>query len=602
MKRVSRISGLFSFSSPSLRNRLMSLTGTIFLLTLLVTGVIISIFTRNSEAAAWRGRQGEAARAAATSVVSFIDKAESILSVGFILGQDPVDYQHAADQMVRMSSTFLEVIRLDSKGNIQSAASNDLPVLANLFTIPQSQWFRVAAAGRTYHGSVQVSAKNEPYLILSVPLPDGGIAAGRLRMDVLQNVVSNIQFGSTGTAYVFNPDGQIIAHTNHQLALDFVNIAGRPEYQAVMQTPDHQWYGAYVNLQGVSVVGASAQAANTDWFVLTELNEDEAFASSRNVWWIIGGLLVFMILMEFVVRALLVKSVFTPIGQLKAGALAIGEGDFDHRIGLNRTDEIGILASAFDAMAAQVGEQRLELEKRVAERTAELSALNRRLARENEEKTRLYSQVQTSLKEKEILLKEIHHRVKNNLQVISSLLSLQSAQIKEPLTAQLFRDSQNRVRSMALIHEKLYQSRDLARIDFKGYIDSLSSYLTRSFAVEARGIQFHIEVDDISLEIDQAIPCGLIITELISNSLKYAFPNKRQGEVWIRFNMDANRLLHLNVGDDGVGIPETIDFQNTTSLGLQLVNSLVMQLEGTVELVRRGGTEFQITFPEMETK
>jgi PAS domain S-box-containing protein len=209
---------------------------------------------------------------------------------------------------------------------------------------------------------------------------------------------------------------------------------------------------------------------------------------------------------------------------------------------------------------------------------------------------RLEEEIRTSLHEKELLLKEIHHRVKNNLQVISSLLSLQSAQIKDSHIVQQFRDSQNRVRSMALIHEKLYQSNDLARIDIKGYIQSLSSYLVRSFATEARGVDFRVDVASISLGIDQAIPCGLIINELVSNSLKYAFPEELNGEVFIFFSQDENQRYHLVVGDNGIGFPENIDFQNTTSLGLQLVNSLVKQLDGTVELVCSKGTEFRISF------
>jgi two-component sensor histidine kinase len=207
-------------------------------------------------------------------------------------------------------------------------------------------------------------------------------------------------------------------------------------------------------------------------------------------------------------------------------------------------------------------------------------------------------QVEESLEEKNILLKEIHHRVKNNLQVISSLLNLQSAQIKDPVTVQLFRDSQNRVRSMALIHEKLYQSHDLARIDFKSYIESLSNYLVRSYATEARRVTFRLEIEQISLGIDQAVPCGLIINELVSNSLKYAFPDNQKGEVTIQFKIDERQQLQLTVGDNGIGFPESIDFQNTASLGLQLVNSLVNQLEGSIELIRSSGTQFRIVFCE----
>ncbi len=211
---------------------------------------------------------------------------------------------------------------------------------------------------------------------------------------------------------------------------------------------------------------------------------------------------------------------------------------------------------------------------------------------------RLEEELRNSLNEKEVLLKEIHHRVKNNLQVISSLLNLQSAQIKDPPTLQIFRDSQNRVRTMALIHEKLYQSSDLARIDFRAYVQSLGAYLMRSFAAEAHGINFRTQIEGLTLQIDQAIPCGLIINELVSNSLKYAFPQGRPGEVSICFTLAADHQFHLVVADNGVGIPESIDIENTTSLGLQLVSSLVEQLDGTLRLNQTAGTEFEIMFPE----
>ena len=216
------------------------------------------------------------------------------------------------------------------------------------------------------------------------------------------------------------------------------------------------------------------------------------------------------------------------------------------------------------------------------------------------ERTQAETRIREALKEKDVLLKEVHHRVKNNLQVISSLLNLQSIQIKDPETVQLFRDSQNRVRSMALIHEKLYQSHDLARIDFKGYAQSLSSYLMRSFAVEARGVTVRLDVDSIEMGIDQAIPCGLIINELVSNALKYAFPEERKGEVHIQFRRHGDRQFHLIVGDNGIGFPNHLDYQNTSSLGLQLVNSLASQLGGTIELSRIDGTEFHISFQETE--
>lgn len=212
------------------------------------------------------------------------------------------------------------------------------------------------------------------------------------------------------------------------------------------------------------------------------------------------------------------------------------------------------------------------------------------------ERKKAEEQLKSSLKEKEMLLKEIHHRVKNNLQVITSLLNLQSQYIKDKKTADIFKESQNRIKTMALIHEKLYQSKDLARIDFSEYISNLTRYLFQSYGVNASIIDLKINVDNVLLDVDMAIPCGLIINELISNSLKYAFPPGEKGEIGIDFNTKNNKFI-LIVWDNGIGIPDNIDFQNTESLGLQLVCILTEQLGGTIELNKSLGTKFKITFP-----
>ena len=218
------------------------------------------------------------------------------------------------------------------------------------------------------------------------------------------------------------------------------------------------------------------------------------------------------------------------------------------------------------------------------------------------ERKRAEDQIKASLKEKEVLLREIHHRVKNNLQIISSLLKLQSRYIKDKQTLHVFKESQNRIRSMALIHEKLYQSRELARIDFVEYVRSLVANLFRSYEVNSDLITLKTNIDDVFLGIDTAIPCGLIIDELVSNSLKYAFTEGRQGEIHIDLHSNKESKFTLIVSDNGVGFPKDLDFRNTESLGLQLTCTLVDQLQGTIELDRSGGTEFKITFPEPKYK
>jgi PAS domain S-box-containing protein len=245
-------------------------------------------------------------------------------------------------------------------------------------------------------------------------------------------------------------------------------------------------------------------------------------------------------------------------------------------------------------------------------------------------------QIKASLREKEVLLKEIHHRVKNNMQIVSSLLNLQSESVDDENTRQILKKSQNRVKSMALVHEKLYQTEDLSSIDFGEYTRSLTTRLLHSFGEETRGVQLVIDMDEVCLDVNKAIPCGLIINEIVTNSFKHAFTdsttdvdkNKLEGKGVIKVSMRKNAdpesrtsadvetlaqtagrssvsaeiapgqagIIELVVGDNGIGLPEGLDFRNTKTLGMELVITLVGQLEGSIEYVNKGGTEFKITF------
>ena len=218
------------------------------------------------------------------------------------------------------------------------------------------------------------------------------------------------------------------------------------------------------------------------------------------------------------------------------------------------------------------------------------------------ERKKSEDKIKASLKEKEVLLREIHHRVKNNLQIISTLLSLQSDEITDQKTLENYRESENRIQSIALIHEKMYQSKDISNIDFTGYIKSLISDLMYSYDADSRNIKSVIDTDNFLFSIETVQPLGLIINEIISNSLKYAFKNRNEGTILVKLEkMDSNNFK-LTVSDDGIGFPENIDFKNTGSLGLQLVNELVKQLEGDIELNTNYGTEFVILFKEVEYK
>jgi PAS domain S-box-containing protein len=209
------------------------------------------------------------------------------------------------------------------------------------------------------------------------------------------------------------------------------------------------------------------------------------------------------------------------------------------------------------------------------------------------------TQIESSLQEKEYLLKEIHHRVRNNLQVISSLLSMQARKATDPKVKETLTESQNRVRSIALVHEKLYQSRNLDRIEYGDYLSKVVTHLFESFNVNPAQIKWRVNAKDVDVSIDQAVPCSLILNEMITNSIKYAFPEGRRGEISISFALEGDRYI-LDYRDNGVGVPAGSVLERSGSLGMQLIQGLTRQLDGTVTIDTTNGVHYTIIFPKKQ--
>ncbi|PJZ69558.1 histidine kinase [Leptospira perolatii] len=237
-----------------------------------------------------------------------------------------------------------------------------------------------------------------------------------------------------------------------------------------------------------------------------------------------------------------------------------------------------------------------QLEQRVQERTRELHKVNLELKTEIMEREKVEAALKVSLQEKEVLLREVHHRVKNNLQIVSSILNLQSGYITDSKSFEIFEDAQSRIKSIALIHELLYQGENLAQMDFTEYLNNLAGNLVRTYRMQSQ-IQLEIEADPMQFSLDLAIHCGLIVNELVTNSLKYGFKGRDQGKITISIKTYEGDTV-LTVGDDGVGIPEGFDYLHTDSLGLQLVTTLSEQIGAHLELDRRNGTKFSLTFSQ----
>jgi two-component sensor histidine kinase len=221
-----------------------------------------------------------------------------------------------------------------------------------------------------------------------------------------------------------------------------------------------------------------------------------------------------------------------------------------------------------------------------------LSTIIRDMSEQKEAEVR----VKASLEEKEVLLKEIHHRVKNNLQIVSSLLQLQASYIKDTDALHIFEESRDRIKSMALIHEQLYQSNDLAQIDFPEYLRSLLNMVLSAHRSNRTRVETKLHVDPVSLDIDTAIPVGLITNELVTNSLKYAFAGRSSGEIGVRLTKSDTGDFLLMISDNGVGLPEKFNFDKATSLGLRLVRILTKQMRARLEITNAMGTQFRVYF------
>jgi two-component sensor histidine kinase len=271
--------------------------------------------------------------------------------------------------------------------------------------------------------------------------------------------------------------------------------------------------------------------------------------------------------------------VFVPlwVKEMLVGVLAVGPRTSEQAYS---TEDVSTLVTLANQMAVAVENARL------------YDAMERELV----ERRRAEERVRASLQEKEVLLREVHHRVKNNLQVVSGLLSLQVEYVEDPQVAEILKDSQDRIRAMAMIHEKLLLVPTLARVELKEYIEDLTKRLGQSYHADVRGIQLTVTGESVHVGLDTAVPCALILTELITNAFKHAFTPQQRGHVWIDLRRKDQSLVALNVRDDGAGLPAAVDVNTTGSLGLLLVQTLVQQLGGEIEAQGGQGTTFRITF------
>lgn len=300
-------------------------------------------------------------------------------------------------------------------------------------------------------------------------------------------------------------------------------------------------------------------------------------ANTDRVFQLLILIILAMILFICLFSLYLSRRISKPIEKLTVATRLLSQGELKEDLQVERGDELGLLTADFNAMRRAIVQSR------------------RRLTDKQE-------QLHKSLDDKEILFHELNHRVKNNLQVISSLLDLQSLSVSDPAAAAMFQEGRDRIHGIALIHETLYKSKHRTRVNLPEYIHRLAGSLFASYGVAKSRIHFQTRMDDLTLELDQAIPCGLILNELMSNSLKYAFPAKRTGSLLISAKRDEGGPLTLTVTDDGIGMPPGFNPDQITTMGLTIVETLVRQLEGTINWPSSSQARFILQFTPLSAR
>lgn len=593
----------------SLRRQLLTVFGVALLVLLLASASAVALLVGQAEQSGWRGRQEEAARRAVQSVSAFLIREQRVLSSVDIFGRDELAAGRTLEleELLRRDPALLEVVYLNAAGEILSHAPTSEVLLANLFTIQQSRWFVEARAGQSYVGDVQVTADNQTYLILAIPTAEGGVIAARVRMAVLQEVVTGLRFAKSGIAYLVSRDGRVIAHSNPQIVLAQTRLDNYPELLDLIHNAKEMWAGEYTNLQGQPVAGTTIPVPETSWVLVTELLQSEVYAASRAAWWaLLGGIVLVGLGLGRVVSSLLKRRFLHPMQRLQAGVRQIGAGDLSHRIGLQPDNEIGQVAAAFDDMVARLQER----ERQMVLQTAAL-----REAKEVAE---------AANRTKSDFLAVMSHEIRTPL---NGVLGMAELLLGTPLDGQQHRFAETILNSgrnlLAIINDILDFSKieaghlELERVPFN--LRDLIEETAALLAGRAHEKKLDL-ISDLPLELPaktQGDPVRLrqLLVNLIGNAIKFT----ERGEVLIRLRFQLHKgpfpWLLFEVKDTGIGIdPEaqarifdsftqadssTNRRYGGTGLGLAISRRLVELMGGEigVDSTPGGGSRFWFTVP-----
>jgi len=575
-----------------------------FLVILLVISLGVYLFIFNAEQTLWQSRQSDFAQTAARLVSDNLEQSALFLDIINEL-DDSEQFASIVNNIASKYPTIQEVIVLDSDANILAISSTDAPVLSNLFTIQQSNWFLSAKAGNRYLGNLQFSFQNTPYIIISRPLnrANGAIAI-RLNMEILNEVVRGIRFGTTGNAYLADSDGQILAHSDFSIVERNTSIGGRQELADALNQSGVN-FSAYFNFLGQEVIGSSLQIAGTNWYVFTEVEQEEAYATSGNALIFLGGglILLFITAILFTIN-FLQRLVFSRIEKLQVAATQVTAGNLNVQVPIRRMDEIGVLTNAFNIMTTTLHKNTEEL------LTARDEAIiGKELAQEN---NRLKSE----------FLSTMSHELRTPLNAIEGftgiMLGGMGVDLDMKAKGMVERISTNSKRLIDLVNDFL----DISRIE-SGRMDLVDVPFSPSDLADKWRRQLGVLAEQKDLlfiiNVDPALPARLLgdddaLSKIGQNLLSNAFKFTEQGRVMLDLKREGDNW-QIIVSDTGIGVPShahdyifdefrQVDGSSTrryggTGLGLAIVQKLVRLMGGTVRLESElgEGSTFTVTLP-----
>lgn len=590
----------------NLRWRLTALLAVILLCTLIGIGFGVVTFVRQTEVAAWRGRQSEATRNTVRTVVNLLESTQNSLNFINLVGLDDIAIdKHFLDKFLRQHPIFQEIVYLNSQGDVVTTTTAAELLRQNQATIVATPWFIAAQLGHKYYGELLIAEDEDPYLMASAPAPNASVIVARVNMAVLWELVADLGSDRSELTYIVDRSGKIIAHTNRQIALEQITLDERPKWFTVPNLRDI-WYGEYVNFQDNWVVGAVAVVPGIDWFVVTELSNVDAFATSRRAYLILGGgMFAFVVLMMWVSAEWLEGLVLLPVERLRDGVERIRQGDLTHQIDSVRNDEIGQVAGAFNQMTAELSELHASLERKIAERTEQLEEQTTELARSNAELAQ-FAYVAS-------------HDLQEPLRMITSYLQL----LERRYQGQLDQDADDFIafavdgatRMQQLIRDLLAYSRvgtsnqPFSAVDcqviLKQVLDNLQMVIRESGAI--------LLYDELPTVMADPTRLSQLFQNLLTNAMKFRSIRVPQIQIRARHLAQPKEWLFA-ITDNGIGIePDNFDrifliFQRLhtrteypgTGIGLAICKKIVDRHGGRIwaESTVGQGTTFYFTLPD----